>query len=166
MRNAGAAAAAASLLVLVFAAQITRAVDDNSSVLQLTSQNWNKARDDNRLYVVKFYIDHCGHWYVFSERTTNTLTLTACLHARVRSKRLAPIWERLGATYSGDERTVIATVDCGIEQSICRSMDVQAFPAVRAISGGVVRREFKGARELSELRQFIRVVERDLGLAE
>jgi len=81
---------------------------------------------------VKFYAPWCGH----------------CV-------KLAPTWDDLAKAFENDPDVSIAKVDCTENQSTCQENDVRGYPTLAYFRAGRKIETYKGARALSELKDFV-----------
>jgi len=88
--------------------------------------------DSSKAYFIEFYAPWCGH-----------------------CKKLAPVYEQLGAHYSADERVVVAKLDATANDVPPLFPDVTGFPTLywRGSAGAVSK--FEGDRTLQAMREFI-----------
>jgi len=81
---------------------------------------------------VKFYAPWCGH-----------------------CQKLAPAWQELAKAFEKDETVKIAKVDCTLHQAVCQEHEVKGYPTLAYFRAGRKVETYKGARTLSELKEFV-----------
>ncbi|XP_067118624.1 thioredoxin domain-containing protein 5 [Centruroides vittatus] len=89
----------------------------------------------NSVHFVKFYAPWCGH-----------------------CKRLAPIWDELAEKYNrpGEEKLVIAKVDCTMETALCSEQGVTGYPTLKFFKKGTIEgHKYRGPRDIASLEAFI-----------
>jgi protein disulfide-isomerase A6 len=80
-----------------------------SSVIELTSQNFDKVvKDTNKHVLVEFYASWCGH-----------------------CKRLAPDYEIVGAAFANEPNVIIANIDADIHKDVGSRYEIQGFPTLK-----------------------------------
>uniref|UniRef100_A0A0E0KYP1 protein disulfide-isomerase n=1 Tax=Oryza punctata TaxID=4537 RepID=A0A0E0KYP1_ORYPU len=99
--------ALASLLPLLVAAAVvsTASADD---VVALTESTFEKEVGQDRAALVEFYAPWCGH-----------------------CKKLAPEYEKLGASFKKAKSVLIAKVDCDEHKSVCSKYGVSGYPTIQ-----------------------------------
>jgi thioredoxin domain-containing protein 5 len=73
-------------------------------------------------------------------------------------KRLAPIWEELGAeklTTSDGKPVVIAKVDCTSAKDVCNQQGIKGYPTLMTHKTGKEGERYNGPRELDALKAHI-----------
>mmetsp|Transcript_10168 Transcript_10168/g.13880 ORF Transcript_10168/g.13880 Transcript_10168/m.13880 type:complete len:133 (-) Transcript_10168:433-831(-) len=106
-------------------------VDASANVKVLDDSNYKESISDGKLYLIKFYAPWCGH-----------------------CKRLAPTWDQLGDSLVGNDKVVIAKVDCTVAKDICTDAGVKGYPTLKTFKDGKAAKDYKGARELGPLKAF------------
>jgi len=100
----------------------------------LTAKSFAAAIEKGDTFV-KFYAPWCGH----------------CI-------KLAPTWDELAKAYEKDEQVKIAKIDCTQHQSICQEQEVRGYPTLAYFKAGRKDQTYKGARALSELKDFVNAI--------
>lgn len=67
---------------------------------------------------------------------------------------MAPAWEDLYKGYKGSDRISIESVDCTQEKAVCEKAGIRGYPTLKIFQGGEDREQYKGARELADLKKF------------
>lgn len=91
---------------------------------------------------VKFYAPWCGH-----------------------CQKLAPAWEELAKAFEKDEQVKIAKVDCTLHQAVCQEFEIKGYPTLAYFRAGRKVETYKGARTLSELKEFVTTTKGEAGKA-
>jgi len=91
---------------------------------------------------VKFYAPWCGH-----------------------CQKLAPAWSELAKAFEKDEQVKIAKVDCTLHQAVCQEHEVKGYPTLAYFRAGRKVETYKGARTLSELKEFVTTTKGEAGSA-
>merc|ERR1719443_2724148 len=89
---------------------------------------------------IKFYAPWCGH-----------------------CQKLAPTWDELAKSYEKDGQVKIAKVDCTQHQSVCQEHEVRGYPTLAYFRNGRKVEPYKGARTLSELKDFVETTKEQAG---
>jgi protein disulfide-isomerase A1 len=97
--------------VLVLIALARSVASEDSDVITLNTENFQKHIEENPLIAVEFYAPWCGH-----------------------CKALAPEWEKAAASLKG--KVPIAKVDCTEEQTLCQNFEVQGYPTLKLFRNG------------------------------
>ncbi|CAK9797135.1 Thioredoxin domain-containing protein 5 [Anthophora plagiata] len=103
------------------------------NVLSLTRESF-KHNIENGVSFVKFFAPWCGH-----------------------CKRLAPIWKDLEKKFLTNDNVNIIKVDCTLDvsKSLCDEQEVDSFPTLHLYRDGYKLSEYKGARNLDDLYEFV-----------
>lgn len=82
----------------------------NPSVIELTTKNFHKLRNKKNkdIWIVDYFVPWCG----------------AC-------KKLAPIWIAVAKSLSALPFVNVASVNCEVETSLCKSQGVRSYPDIR-----------------------------------
>ncbi|XP_071715978.1 probable protein disulfide-isomerase A6 [Rutidosis leptorrhynchoides] len=114
-------------LALIF---ISSAVAD---VVVLTEDNFEKEVGQDRGALVEFYAPWCGH-----------------------CKKLAPEYEKLGASFKKSKSVVIAKVDCDEHKGVCSKFGVSGYPTIQWFpKGSLEPKKYEGARTAEALLEFV-----------
>jgi len=89
---------------------------------------------------VKFYAPWCGH-----------------------CQKLAPAWDELAKFFEKDEQVKIAKVDCTQHQAVCQEHEIKGYPTLAYFRAGRKIETYKGARTLSELKEFVSTTKGEAG---
>jgi len=106
------------------------AIVDNG--LHILTQKSFKKHTESGHHFIKFYAPWCGH-----------------------CQKLAPTWDELAKAFENDETVKIAKVDCTQAQSVCQDNDVRGYPTLAYFKDGKKVETYRGARSLSELKDFV-----------
>ena len=68
---------------------------------------------------------------------------------------MAPTWAELGSTLADKSDIVIASVDCTQHRPVCDKAGIKGFPTLKVYQGGEAKEQYKGARTLDELKEFV-----------
>ncbi|XP_059313279.1 probable protein disulfide-isomerase A6 [Lycium ferocissimum] len=102
-------------------------------VVVLTEENFEKEIGQDRAALVEFYAPWCGH-----------------------CKKLAPEYEKLGASFKKAKSVVIAKVDCDEHKSVCSKYGVQGYPTIQWFpKGSLEPKKYEGARSAEALAEFV-----------
>ncbi|KAL3538253.1 hypothetical protein ACH5RR_001619 [Cinchona calisaya] len=105
--------------------------DDN--VVVLTEENFEKEVGQDRGALVEFYAPWCGH-----------------------CKKLAPEYEKLGASFKKAKSVLIGKVDCDEHKSICSKYGVSGYPTIQWFpKGSLEPKKYEGARSAEALAEFV-----------
>lgn len=91
---------------------------------------------------IKFYAPWCGH-----------------------CQKLAPAWDELAKAFEKDDQVKIAKVDCTQHQAVCQEHEVKGYPTLAYFRAGSKQETYKGARTLSELKEFVITTKGEAGKA-
>ncbi|WZZ40748.1 hypothetical protein YC2023_037007 [Brassica napus] len=117
----------ASLLALI----VVSAVADD--VVVLTDDSFEKEVGKDRGVLVKFYAPWCGH-----------------------CKKLAPEYEKLGASFKKAKSILIAKVDCDEHKSVCTKYGVSGYPTIQWFpKGSLEPQKYEGARNAEALAEYV-----------
>ncbi|KAF8520539.1 protein disulfide isomerase [Gautieria morchelliformis] len=103
-----------------------------SNVVDLTPANFDSVVGQGKPALVEFFAPWCGH-----------------------CKNLAPIYEQLADGYSHTSDVIIAKVDADAEKSLGSKYGVQGFPTLKWFSKDGTPEDYKGARQLADLVDFV-----------
>ncbi|KAM0867055.1 hypothetical protein ACQ4PT_042241 [Festuca glaucescens] len=81
---------------------------DGDDVVVLTESTFEKEVGQDRGALVEFYAPWCGHF-----------------------KKLAPEYEKLGASFKKAKSVMIAKVDCDEHKSVCSKYGVSGYPTIQ-----------------------------------
>lgn len=102
-------------------------------VIVLTESNFEKEVGQDRGALVEFYAPWCGH-----------------------CKKLAPEFEKLGASFKKAKSVLIGKVDCDEHKSICTKYGVSGYPTIQWFpQGSLEPKKYEGARTADALTVFV-----------
>ncbi|THG08840.1 hypothetical protein TEA_017866 [Camellia sinensis var. sinensis] len=102
-------------------------------VVVLTEENFEKEIGQDRGALVEFYAPWCGH-----------------------CKKLAPEYEKLGASFKKAKSVLIGKVDCDEHKSVCSKYGVSGYPTIQWFpKGSLEPKKYEGARTLEALVEFV-----------
>lgn len=102
-------------------------------VVVLTEENFEKEVGQDRGALVEFYAPWCGH-----------------------CKKLAPEYEKLGASFKKAKSVVIGKVDCDEHKSLCSKYGVSGYPTIQWFSKGSLEpKKYEGPRTAEALAEFV-----------
>lgn len=102
-------------------------------VVVLTEENFEKEVGQDRGALVEFYAPWCGH-----------------------CKKLAPEYEKLGASFKKAKSVVIGKVDCDEHKSLCSKYGVSGYPTIQWFSKGSLEpKKYEGPRTAEALVEFV-----------
>ncbi|KAJ9185983.1 hypothetical protein P3X46_005548 [Hevea brasiliensis] len=117
------------ILAFIFLASSVFADD----VVVLTEDNFEKEVGQDRGALVEFYAPWCGH-----------------------CKKLAPEYERLGASFKKAKSVLIGKVDCDTHKSLCSKYGVSGYPTIKWFpKGSLEPKKYEGARAAEALAEFV-----------
>ncbi|KAL0422083.1 UNVERIFIED_CONTAM: putative protein disulfide-isomerase A6 [Sesamum latifolium] len=116
-----------TLAVLLFASAFA---DD---VVVLTEGNFEKEVGQDRGALVEFYAPWCGH-----------------------CKKLAPEYEKLGASFKKAKSVLIGKVDCDEHKDLCSKYGVSGYPTIQWFpKGSLEPKKYEGARTAEALAEYV-----------
>ncbi|OMO63954.1 Thioredoxin [Corchorus capsularis] len=102
-------------------------------VVVLTEENFEKEVGQDRGALVEFYAPWCGH-----------------------CKKLAPEYEKLGASFKKAKSVLIGKVDCDEHKSVCSKYGVQGYPTIQWFpKGSLEPKKYEGPRTAESLAEFV-----------
>ncbi|XAR52702.1 Protein disulfide-isomerase [Bertholletia excelsa] len=102
-------------------------------VVVLTEDNFEKEVGQDRGALVEFYAPWCGH-----------------------CKKLAPEYEKLGASFKKAKSVLIGKVDCDEHKSVCSKYGVSGYPTIQWFpKGSLEPKKYEGARTAEALAEFV-----------
>nr|KJB49809.1 hypothetical protein B456_008G141100 [Gossypium raimondii] len=102
-------------------------------VVVLTEANFDKEVGQDRGALIEFYAPWCGH-----------------------CKKLAPEYEKLGASFKKAKSVLIGKVDCDEHKSLCSKYGVQGYPTVQWFpKGSLEPKKYEGPRTAEALAEFV-----------
>lgn len=102
-------------------------------VVVLTEENFEKEIGQDRGALVEFYAPWCGH-----------------------CKKLAPEYEKLGASFKKAKSVLIGKVDCDEHKSVCSKYGVSGYPTIQWFpKGSLEPKKYEGARTSEALVEFV-----------
>lgn len=102
-------------------------------VVVLTEENFDKEVGQDRGALVEFYAPWCGH-----------------------CKKLAPEFEKLGASFKKAKSVLIGKVDCDEQKDLCSKYGVQGYPTIKWFpKGSLEPKKYEGARTAEALSEFV-----------
>ncbi|XP_065631299.1 probable protein disulfide-isomerase A6 [Quercus suber] len=120
-------------LGLAFLALSLSSIAVADDVVVLTEENFEKEVGQDRAALVEFYAPWCGH-----------------------CKKLAPEYEKLGATFRKAKSVLIAKVDCDDQKSLCSKYDVSGYPTLKWFpKGSLEPKKYEGPRTTEALAEFV-----------
>ncbi|XVF72711.1 hypothetical protein PTKIN_Ptkin12aG0142300 [Pterospermum kingtungense] len=104
-----------------------------ADVVVLTEENFDKEVGQDRGALVEFYAPWCGH-----------------------CKKLAPEYEKLGASFKKAKSVLIGKVDCDEHKSLCSKYGVQGYPTIQWFpKGSLEPKKYEGPRTAESLAEFV-----------
>ncbi|WCJ22293.1 Protein disulfide isomerase-like 2-2 [Euphorbia peplus] len=102
-------------------------------VVILTEENFEKEVGLDRGALVEFYAPWCGH-----------------------CKKLAPEYEKLGASFKKAKSVLIGKVDCDEHKSVCSKYGVSGYPTLKWFpKGSLEPKKYEGPRTAEALTEFV-----------
>ncbi|XP_059648438.1 probable protein disulfide-isomerase A6 [Cornus florida] len=102
-------------------------------VVVLTEDNFEKEVGQDRGALVEFYAPWCGH-----------------------CKKLAPEYEKLGASFKKAKSVLIGKVDCDEHKGVCSKYGVSGYPTLQWFpKGSLEPKKYEGARTAEALVEFV-----------
>lgn len=102
-------------------------------VVILTEDNFEKEIGQDRGALVEFYAPWCGH-----------------------CKKLAPEYEKLGASFKKAKSILIGKVDCDEHKSVCSKYGVSGYPTLQWFpKGSLEPKKYEGPRTAEALTEFV-----------
>ncbi|KAI3448509.1 hypothetical protein Pfo_005174 [Paulownia fortunei] len=102
-------------------------------VVVLSEENFEKEVGQDRGALVEFYAPWCGH-----------------------CKKLAPEYEKLGASFKKAKSVLIGKVDCDEHKSLCTKYGVSGYPTIQWFpKGSLESKKYEGARTAEALTEFV-----------
>ncbi|KAJ1261796.1 hypothetical protein BS78_09G058200 [Paspalum vaginatum] len=124
---------ALSLLLLLAAAAAAVSPAAADDVMALTEADFEKEVGKDRAALVEFYAPWCGH-----------------------CKKLAPEYEKLGASFKKAKSVLIAKVDCDEHKSVCSKYGVSGYPTIQWFpKGSLEPKKYEGQRSAEALAEFV-----------
>ncbi|GAB2287287.1 Protein disulfide-isomerase like 2-1, variant 2 [Dionaea muscipula] len=119
-----------TLALLLFS---SASADGEDAVVVLTEANFEKEVGQDRGALVEFYAPWCGH-----------------------CKKLAPEFERLGASFKKAKTVLIGKVDCDDQKSLCSKYEVTGYPTLKWFpKGSLEPKKYEGPRTAEALAEFV-----------
>ncbi|KAJ4955624.1 hypothetical protein NE237_012407 [Protea cynaroides] len=102
-------------------------------VVVLTEENFEEEVGQDRGALVEFYAPWCGH-----------------------CKKLAPEYEKLGASFKKAKTVLIGKVDCDEHKSVCSKYGVTGYPTIQWFpKGSLEPKKYEGPRTAESLAEFL-----------
>ncbi|XP_062230809.1 protein disulfide isomerase-like 2-1 [Phragmites australis] len=121
------------LLLAGAAVVVSPAAADGDEVVALTESTFEKEVGQDRGALVEFYAPWCGH-----------------------CKKLAPEYEKLGASFKKAKSVLIAKVDCDEHKSLCSKYGVSGYPTLQWFpKGSLEPKKYEGQRTVEALAEFV-----------
>ncbi|CAI0446640.1 unnamed protein product [Linum tenue] len=122
-----------TLRLLAFAAFLFAAAVAADGVIDLSEDSFEKEVGKDRGALVEFYAPWCGF-----------------------CKKLAPEYEKLGASFKKSKSVLIAKVDCDTHKSLCTKFGVSGYPALKWFpKGSLDPKKYDGDRTAEALAEFV-----------
>lgn len=124
-------------MALVFVVAVTGfavlVLADGDDVVVLTESTFEKEVGQDRGALVEFYAPWCGH-----------------------CKKLAPEYEKLGASFKKASSVMIAKIDCDEHKSVCSKYGVSGYPTIQWFpKGSLEPKKYDGQRTAEALAEFV-----------
>ncbi len=104
-----------------------------SSVVTLTSENFDTLVLGEKAALVEFYAPWCGH-----------------------CKQLAPKYEKLANIFASDSEVLIAKVDATEESELGNKYEIRGYPTIKYFpAGSAVPEDYQGGREVEDFVEFL-----------
>ncbi|AQK84391.1 Protein disulfide isomerase-like 2-1 [Zea mays] len=124
---------ALGLLLVIAAAAAIVSPATADEVVALTEADFEKEVGQDRGALVEFYAPWCGH-----------------------CKKLAPEYEKLGASFKKAKSVLIAKVDCDEHKSVCSKYGVSGYPTIQWFpKGSLEPKKYEGQRSVEALAEFV-----------
>ncbi|KAF0926466.1 hypothetical protein E2562_025309 [Oryza meyeriana var. granulata] len=122
---------ALAFILLLAAAVVSPAAAED--VVALTESSFEKEVGQDRGALVEFYAPWCGH-----------------------CKKLAPEYEKLGASFKKAKSVLIAKVDCDEHKSLCSKYGVSGYPTIQWFpKGSLEPKKYEGQRTAEALAEYV-----------
>ncbi|KAG8052238.1 hypothetical protein GUJ93_ZPchr0001g32744 [Zizania palustris] len=106
---------------------------DGDHVVALTESTFEKEVGQDRGALVEFYAPWCGH-----------------------CKKLAPEYEKLGASFKKAKSVLIAKVDCDEHKTVCSKYGVSGYPTIQWFpKGSLEPKKYEGQRTAEAIAEFV-----------
>ncbi|KAL0481461.1 thioredoxin domain-containing protein, partial [Acrasis kona] len=114
-----------------FLSDATTELKNEGKVVDLTTKNFDLMTiKPNTRWFIKFFTDWCGH-----------------------CKALAPTWDALAEELKGT-KTIVGSVDCTKESSLCQRFDVKGYPTLNYLFNPNKYTKYRSGRTLDQLKSF------------
>ncbi|XP_051145426.1 probable protein disulfide-isomerase A6 [Andrographis paniculata] len=105
----------------------------DDDVVVLTEENFEKEVGQDRGALVEFYAPWCGH-----------------------CKKLAPEYEKLGASFKKAKSVLIGKVDCDEHKSLCSKYGISGYPTIQWFpKSSLEPKKYEGARTAEALTEYV-----------
>lgn len=122
------------LALILFVGNVAGLYSSGSSVISLTSTNFESKIQSGGIWLVEFYAPWCGH-----------------------CKNLAPEWEKAATVLKGIAN--VAALDADEHKDLAQKYKIEGFPTIKCFftdaSGRLVLTEYDGSREASAIVKWI-----------
>ncbi|XP_047326967.1 protein disulfide-isomerase like 2-1-like [Impatiens glandulifera] len=120
-------------IMIAVLAMILASLASADDVIVLTEDNFDKEVGQDRGALVEFYAPWCGH-----------------------CKKLAPEYEKLGASFKKAKSVLIGKVDCDEHKTVCSKYGVSGYPTIQWFpKGSLEPKKYEGARNAEALVSYI-----------